>query len=690
MSTPNRLIHETSPYLLQHAHNPVEWYPWGEEALNKARSEDKPLLLSVGYAACHWCHVMEHESFTDPDTAAVMNEHFVNVKVDREERPDIDNIYMNAVVAMTGQGGWPMTVFLFPDGMPFFGGTYFPPDEKAARYRMPGFKQILLSISDAYRTRRDELESRGQQLLDHLHQSSQAVAAGDLDIDMLDEALQTLGDSYDLRNGGFGGAPKFPQPMTLEFLLRSHVRTSSTQPLGMLEHTLSKMAQGGMYDQLGGGFHRYSVDEQWLVPHFEKMLYDNAQLARLYLETFQVTGDTFYRQIAEETLDYMVREMRHPDGGFYSTQDADSPPYSGAENEEGAFFVWTPEEVRDILGPDTSLFCQVFDVTTKGNFEGKNILHISRPLEEIARVTGVPLERLQAVVEKGKARLWAMRENRIKPARDEKILTAWNGMALRAFAVAGAALDRADYLAVAQYNASFVLANLRRPDGRVLRSWKDGKATLSGYLEDYAQLADGLLSLHAVDGNPRWLNEALHLADEMLALFWDDSLGAFYDTANDHEQLITRPRDFGDNATPSGTSVATEVLLKLAALTGNETYRTRAEQVLGGLATVLRRYPTGFGRVLCAADLALARLREVALVGDPAAPDMRDMLGVVHGAYRPYTVVAIKTPDDGPDVALLKGRTQLAGQATAYVCENFACHLPVTEAEALRQQLEMR
>jgi hypothetical protein len=622
-----------------------------------------------------------------------MNEHFVNIKVDREERPDIDSIYMNAVVAMTRQGGWPMTVFLLPNGTPFYGGTYFPPDDKAARYRMPSFKQVLRSLAEAYHSSRDELESRSQELLEHLRQqTSHASAEGKLNRDLLEEALMNLGNAFDLRNGGFGGAPKFPQPMTLEFLLRSHARASDSQTLGMLEHTLYKMARGGMYDQLGGGFHRYSVDDIWLVPHFEKMLYDNAQLARMYVETFQVTGDPFYRRVAEETFAYLMREMRHPQGGFYSTQDADSPEYEGGESEEGTFFVWTPDQIREVLGADATLFSQIFGVTAQGNFEGRNILHLPRPLEDIVRVTGVTEDRLFEVMERGRSLLWAVRERRIKPARDEKILTAWNGMALRAFATGAAALDRADYLEVAQHNADFLLTNMRGDDGRILRSWKDGKAVLPGYLEDYALLADGLLALYGVDGNSRWLSETIGLANDMLDLFWEHDIGGFYDTSYDHEKLITRPRDVGDNATPSGNSVAADVLLRLAVLTGNDTYRARAEQTLGGMAELLRRFPTGFGRALCAADFALARVREVVLVGDMAAPDMRDLHSVLLHNYWPNIVLAVKPPESDEVLAdlglpLLEGRDRVDGKATAYVCEGFTCKMPVIDAASLRQQL---
>ncbi len=694
MNTPeysNRLLHETSPYLLQHAHNPVDWYPWGPEALQKAQAEDKPILVSIGYAACHWCHVMEHESFEDPDTAALMNEHFVNIKVDREERPDLDSIYMTAVQAMTGQGGWPLNTFLLPDGTPFYGGTYFPPESKATRYGVPSFKQVLLSVADAYKHRRADLTNAGQELLAHLRRlSAGQTTMGTLSVQTLETAFKDLARNFDRTHGGFGQAPKFPQPMTLEFLLRYHIRTGNTDARHMLEHTLRQMALGGMYDQLGGGFHRYSVDAFWLVPHFEKMLYDNALLARLYVETFQMTGDTFYRRIAEETLAYMQREMLHDAGGFYSTQDADSATHVGGHKEEGAFFVWTPEQVREALGSDAALFCQIFDVTLHGNFEGHNILHRPRPLDEIARVTGVALERLEDIVARGRTRLFAIREQRPKPDRDEKVLTAWNGMALRAFATAAAAFDRADYLQVAQRNADFLLRALCRADGRVLRSWKDGQARLLGYLEDYALLADGLLALYGVDGNSRWLQATLTLTDAMLDLFWDETLPGFYDTAHDHEALVTRPRDISDNATPSGNSVATDVLLRLAALTGKVTYRTRAEQVLSSQAEMLRRFPMGFGRLLCAADFALAPVQEVALVGDPAASDMQALLRVMHAAYRPYVVLAQLHPGDhlAPTLTpLLQARPMINGIATAYVCANFTCKQPVTEPGELQAQL---
>jgi uncharacterized protein YyaL (SSP411 family) len=677
----NRLIHATSPYLLQHAHNPVDWYEWGAEAFARARAEDKPVLLSVGYAACHWCHVMAHESFEDAATAQVMNEHFVNIKVDREERPDIDSIYMTAVQAMTGGGGWPMTVFLTPDGVPFYGGTYFPP---TPRYRMPAFTQVLLSIADAYRNRRDELLSAGNELLEHMRTASaSSLAEGQITHAVLDEAYAMLHGQFDPSYGGFGRAPKFPQPMTFEFLLRYAQRTNTALAWEMLHKTLHAMAEGGMYDQLGGGFHRYSVDEQWLVPHFEKMLYDNALLARVYTEMFQATGEPFYQRIAEETLDYLVREMRHPDGGFYSTQDADS------EGEEGKFFVWTPAELREVLHGDALVFAQVYDVTERGNFEGKNILRLLRPPAEVARVTGMSVERIESALAQGKRLLFAARERRIKPGRDEKVLTAWNGMALRAFAHAARAFGRNDYRMVAEQNADFLLRELRDADGNLLRAWKDGRAgSVPAFLDDHALLADGLLALYEATFAPRWLIEARALADVMLARFWDDTISGFYDTAADHEALVVRPRDTGDNATPSGNSAAADVLLRLAAIFDLPEYRARAEAILGSLAPFLARYPTGFGRYLAAAEFALGTPHEIALVGDPAAPDMQALCAVIFQPFRPNKVVVQRGSAAAAFTSpLLEGRTQLDGRATAYVCQHYACRLPVTDPAALAAQL---
>jgi len=682
----NRLINSTSPYLLQHAHNPVDWYPWGEEALARARAENKPILLSIGYSACHWCHVMEHESFENETTAALMNSSFICIKVDREERPDLDSIYMTAVQAMTGTGGWPLNVFLLPDGTPFYGGTYFPPDEKAARYRMPSWNQVLESVAQAFANDRSSLELAGTELLGHVRRVAEHIGdPGALQRNILDQAVLRIKHDFDSENGGFGGAPKFPQPMILDFLLRSYMHNRDTQTLEVLRVTLDKMARGGIYDQLGGGFHRYSVDDIWLVPHFEKMLYDNAQLARLYAEAYLALGDPFYRRISQETLDYVVREMRHPEGGFFSAQDADS------EGEEGKFFVWSFSEIRELLGGDSLIFSQIYGVTLEGNFEGKNILNIQRPVSEVARVMGMSTEQLEAIVDRARAKLFEAREKRAKPARDDKILTAWNGMMMRAFVVASQAFQRPDYLEVAIQNAEFLLRSLRRADGRLLRTWKDGRAnTILGYLEDYAHLIDGLLALYGATGEARWLQESIRLADDALLLFWDDETLLLYDTANDAESLVTRPRDISDNATPSGNSAFVSVLLRLAALSGRDLYRERAEQVLSSLAGSLAQFPLGFGRMLCALGDALSPSQEVVIVGERARPDTQALWEVYNQRYRPHSVAVPLDPND--QVAqqltpLLQGRSMLDGRATAYVCQNFACQLPVTTPEDFRRQL---
>ena len=674
----NRLADETSPYLLQHADNPVDWYPWGEEALGRARAEDRPILLSVGYSACHWCHVMEHESFEDPAIAALMNELFVNIKVDREERPDIDSIYMSAVQAISGRGGWPMTVFLTPDGSPFWGGTYFPPEDRG---HMPGFPRVLRSVAEAYRTRRHEVDQSATQLRATLQREVLPSARGPLSLELLDRATDNLLPQIDAREGGLQGAPKFPQPMILEFLLRSHRRTGRELALGAVELTLRKMAAGGIYDHLGGGFHRYSVDAVWLVPHFEKMLYDNAQLVRVYLQAYQATGDTLYRRIVEETLEYVRREMTHPHGGFYSTQDADS------EGVEGKFFVWTPAEVLAALGEeDGRLFCAYFDVTEHGNFEHANILHPIGSVEDAAGRVGVEPERLRAAIERGKRELFALREGRVKPGRDEKVLTSWNGLMLRAFAEAAAALDRADYREIALRNAEFVLRDLRR-DGKLLRTWKDGRAKLNGYLEDYAFYADGLVALYEATFDLRWLRGAAEIADVMLEQFADPR-GGFYDTGKDHERLVSRPKDLFDNATPSGNSVAADVLQRLALLTGEERYRRAAEGVLGLLGPLAAQHPAAFGRLLCALDFSLGAPKEVAIVGRTDAPDTHALLRTVFTPFLPNKVVAAAPPGAAPpEVPLLADRPARDGRATAYVCQNYACQAPATTSEELAAQL---
>ena len=679
----NRLVDETSPYLLQHKDNPVDWYPWGEEALEKAREEDKPVLLSVGYSACHWCHVMERESFEDEETARMMNEHFVNIKVDREERPDIDSIYMSAVQALTRHGGWPMTVFLTPDGAPFYGGTYFPPVPSRG---MPSFQQLLLSLADAYENRRDEVLKSAESVRDYLRTSTGATMpkAEATGAEILDRAAASLLSQLDRRFGGFGRAPKFPQTMNLEVLLRHHHRTGERAALDAVELTLRSMANGGIYDQLGGGFARYSVDEYWLVPHFEKMLYDNALLSRLYLETHLATGDPFYRRIAEETLDYVLRDMTSEEGGFFSAEDADS------EGEEGKFYVWTPEEIETALDPeDAKLAARYWDVTERGNFEGKNILHVPRPPEAVAAEFGLASEELRERIIGIREKLLAVRESRVRPGRDEKILAAWNGLMLRSFALAARVTDREDYRQAAVKNATFLLEKLKE-DGRLHRSYKDGRARFNGYLEDYAMAADGLVALYEATFGTHLLVEADALCDAVSELFWDEEGRAFYDTPADHEELVTRPRDVYDSAAPSGTSVATEVLLKLALLLDRNDYRQRAEDLLEELSGGMEKIPGAFGRLLCSLDFSISEPREVAVVGDPDAPDTRALVAKIYEGYLPNKVVAGRAPDDDEAaglIPLLAERPTQDGRATAYVCVQYACQTPTTEPEELARQL---
>jgi uncharacterized protein YyaL (SSP411 family) len=676
----NNLINETSPYLLQHAHNPVDWFPWGEAALNKAREEDKPILLSIGYSACHWCHVMEHESFEDEEIAKLMNENFVNIKVDREERPDLDQIYMSAVQMMTGHGGWPMTMFLTPDGVPFYGGTYFPPED---RYNMPAFPRILLSVAEAYRSQKDQVASTATTMLGELRRVGLAEASREmLAREILDGAFRRISSSYDRTNGGFGGAPKFPPAMNLEFFLHTWHRSGSTEALEMVEHTSRKMAEGGMYDQIGGGFHRYSVDAKWLTPHFEKMLYDNALLSQLYLHLYQITKNPDARRVAEETLDYVVREMTDAQGGFYSSQDADS------EGHEGKFFVWSRAEIFKLLGEsDGNLFCDFFNVTERGNFEGENILNITSSLADVAARHSVSVEHLQTVIAGGRRKLFEVRERRIKPGRDEKILTAWNGLMLASFAEASAILDRSDYLSVAEANAHFLLNHLQR-DGLLLRTYKDGAAKLNAYLEDYACLIHGLVSLYEATGTLIWIEAAVSLADKMIEQFWDENDGAFFFTGKSHEQLIVRSKEFMDNATPSGNSIATLSLLRLGLLTGSEDYRRRATAVLRLMADQVRRYPSAFGFALGALDFYLDSPLEVVIVGS-AETLLDDLLRTLRETYLPNRVIALCSRDHEKAAALVPlfiGRNTLANQPTAFVCRANTCQTPVyTPAEFLKQ-----
>jgi uncharacterized protein YyaL (SSP411 family) len=680
----NRLASETSPYLLQHAHNPVDWYPWGPEAFDLARREDRPVLLSVGYSACHWCHVMERESFENDDIAALMNRLFVSIKVDREERPDVDQIYMQAVQSMTGRGGWPMTVFLTPDGVPFYGGTYFPPVD---RHGMPAFPRLLQSIADAYHGRRGEVLEAGRQLVENMQQSERLTrSASPLAKEVLVGAYLGLSGEFDKRDGGLGQAPKFPQPMAWEAILRVWKRTGDPRALEMLRHTLTRMARGGIYDQLGGGFHRYSVDGQWLVPHFEKMLYDNAQLASLYLHGWLATGEAEYRRVTEETLDYVLREMTHPAGGFYSAQDADS------EGVEGKFFVWSREEIRAVLGDETlaRAVLAYWGVDDGANFEGHSILFVPREPAEVAKTLGVSPDELAARIARARQTLYAQREKRVHPGLDDKVLASWNGLMLSALAEAAAALGRLDYLAAAVRNAEFLASSMVR-DGRLLRSWKDGQARITGYLEDHAMVGAGLLALYEATFDRRWLDESRRLAEETLRLFWNTERATFFDTGHDQESLVVRPRNIFDNAVPSGTSVTIEWLLRLAIVTGLERYEAIALQALRPMADVMQKHPSGFGRYLCALDFHLGPVAEVALVWPAGAERAAAPLTeTVFRRYQPNRVVvgAAAGAPGAAGLPLLADRGAVEGKPTAYVCRRYVCQLPVTEPDALARQLD--
>ena len=680
----NKLIDETSPYLLQHAHNPVDWYPWGSEALERSRNEDKPILLSIGYSACHWCHVMEHESFENSDIARLMNENFVCIKVDREERPDLDSIYMNAVQMMTGHGGWPMTMFLTPELKPFYGGTYYPPEDRRG---MVGFPRVLRAIADSYQNKREDILSSAEAITAELKKSDRFTASNEmLTTEVLNSAFSALSGNFDQANGGFGGAPKFPPSMTLMFLLRHHKRTHSPQALTMVETTLQKMAGGGMYDHLGGAFARYSVDARWLVPHFEKMLYDNALLTRIYLYAYQQTKNPVYRRVAEETLEYIIRDMTDRSGGFYSSEDADS------EGEEGKFYVWTRAEVVDILGEqDGEVFCEFFDVTQEGNFEhGHSILNTPRSLEEFAGEKGRGIDEVSRIVHTGKRKLFNSRERRVRPGRDDKSLAAWNGLMLTAFAEAANILGRDDYRQVAVRNAEFLTTQLMR-DGRLLRTYKAGQAKLNGYLEDYAYVIEGLLAVYEATFELKFFTQARELADTMIAQFWDEQDGGFYFTSSDHEELITRTKDYFDNATPSGNSVAAAVLLKLGLLTQEPDYTRRAVTVLRTMRPAMSRYPSAFGYMLSALDFYLSEPKEIAIVGTLDSHEVRSFVEEIYSRYIPNKIVAASEPNDehaASAITLLAGRSAIHGQATAYVCRNYTCLEPATTVEELAARLE--
>ena len=675
---PNRLAHETSPYLLQHAGNPVDWWPWGAAALARAREEDKPILLSIGYAACHWCHVMAHESFEDAETARLMNERFVSIKVDREERPDLDGIYMQAVQAMTGQGGWPMTVFLTPSGEPFYGGTYFPPDD---RHGLPGFRRILLSVSEAWRAKRDDVRRAADSLLEMYAAGAtigeSRAAAGrpaGMTPEALDQAYRDIARRFEPMAGGFGGAPKFPQAMALDFLLRRWSRTGDDRALHIVSHSFRKMSRGGICDQVGGGFHRYSVDALWLVPHFEKMLYDNALLANLGVHLWQATGDAEVRRVATATLEWVMREMTDARGGWYSSLDADS------EGEEGKFYVWSLDELERALGDDAAWAIPYFGATDVGNFEGRNILTAEHPAHAGGPdVTPGALSRVQRVLRE-------LRSKRVWPARDEKILASWNGLMLRAMAEGARVFGDDAYHAAALNNGAFLWREMVR-DGRVFRTHTRGETRIPGFLEDQAAVALGFLALYQLTFERSWFERARTLAHACVAHFWDDATNTFYDTSSDHEKLVTRPRDIADNATPSGTSLATELLLTMAELTGDAAARRKASHVLDTLAEPMTKYGTMFAHLLGAADLAVHGAVEVAIAGDPHADDFGALASAVASRYVPSLVLAGGSGASVRGLGLMEGRVAIGARATAYVCRNYACQAPATDAAALSLQL---
>ena len=681
---PNRLAGETSPYLLQHANNPVDWMPWGPDALARAKLLDRPIFLSIGYAACHWCHVMERESFEDEATATFLNDRFVSIKVDREERPDLDSIYMGAVQAMTGSGGWPMSVFLTPEGQPFYGGTYFPNEP---RHGMPSFRQVLEGVAEAWRTQRNEVTAAGQRMTSALAESARAAVPGGeavIDAGFFRVVNDAFDARFDTRNGSWGGAPKFPQPMTLEYQLR-RMAAGVKAPGAMIRFTLDKMADGGIRDQLGGGFHRYATDSRWLIPHFEQMLYDNAQLARVYLHAYQAFSGAVsvrYREVAVGILDYMLRELRRDDGAFASSQDADT------DGEEGATFTWSAAEIREVLGQDEPFdrFAAAYGVTEAGNWEGTNIL------SRLWSTTSDPPTRdddgLEASLAGSRAKLFEARGRRPQPARDDKALAAWNGLAIAAFAEAGRLLGKERYTAAAIGAAEAIVGGLLRNDGSLGRSWKDGRAVGSGILEDYADLADGLLALYETTFDERWFTLARQFADAILDRFADPA-GGFFDTAVDHEKLITRPKESQDNATPSGAAMAATVLLRLAAFTGEGRYRDAAERAIGTVAPLMSQYPTAFAQWLVAASFAAGDSVEVAVIGDPADGATRDLLEPVWSTWRPFQVLAVASPSEAAEsvIDLLHDRPPIDGRPAAYVCRDFVCLVPVTTASRLIDQL---
>ncbi len=676
----NKLKQETSPYLLQHADNPVDWLPWGEEAFERARNEQKPIFLSIGYAACHWCHVMAHESFEDPETAEIMNAYFVNVKVDREERPDVDSIYMDAVVALNDQGGWPLSVFLTPDGRPFFGGTYFPPQR---RFNMPAFREVLESIHQEWTGNRERVERIGEQLSQRVQAKPVFDQTRDrLEVAALDSAAEQLFERYDWKFGGWGSAPKFPAAATIEFLLQRYHRKRDRLALDMARHVLRSMANGGMFDQVGGGFHRYSVDEKWLVPHFEKMLYDNAVLLPAYLHVWQITGEDDFRRVVEKTMGFLMREMQDEQGGFYASLDADS------EGEEGKYYVWTENELREALSDeaDIELAVDVYGLETGPNFEGANILYIPALLDEIAEKHDLSEESLLSQLEAIESELLRARSERVRPATDDKVITAWNGLLLIALAESARALDNSQYLQAAQDLAQFLVADLKTDSGW-RRTWRQGQAKHKATLRDLTAAALGFLALYETDFNTGWFEEAEGITEQILENYQDPD-GGFFDTHQDQSDLITRPKTIQDSPIPSGNSLAVQLLLKMYNLTGNDRYAAPADAALRGMQSLASQHPSAFAGWLIALDYAIGPSLQLALIGNPEEAGTLRFLDVVNQRYLPLLMRAAGQPEENVQPELLQGREMLEDKPTAYLCQGFVCNKPTNSPDEFVTQLE--
>ncbi|EFK08668.1 conserved hypothetical protein [delta proteobacterium NaphS2] len=682
----NALIHEKSPYLLQHAENPVDWYPWGKGAFLKAKNEDKPVFLSVGYATCHWCHVMAHESFEDPETARILNDHYVSIKVDREERPDLDKIYMSVCQALTGRGGWPLSVFLTPERIPFFAGTYFP---KIGHQGLIGFPELLLKLGKLWKEDRERLLTAGDEITEHLRNSELGGSVEkSLDMEVLNKAGVQLSRSFDPRWGGFGGAPKFPSPHQLTFLLRRHVRSKNARDLEMVEKTLQSMRRGGLFDHIGYGFHRYSVDEKWFAPHFEKMLYDQALLAMAYTEAYQVTGKSFYARVAREIFTYVLRDMTSPEGGFYSAEDADS------EGVEGLFYLWTPKEVQEILGTESAdLFCDYFDIRERGNFEeGRSIPHMREPLSTFAEGRNMGVKRLVSLLRQGREKLFSARQKRIHPLKDDKILTSWNGLMITALFKGYRALGDAAYVTAAQNSLQFILNTLRKEDGCLIRRYREGETAHAGYLDDYAFLVWALIEGYESTFNPNHLKTAMVLTHTMLDLFWDSENGGFFFTGRENETLIARSRDAQDGAIPSGNSVAALTLLQLGRLTGDTSFEEKANALMQAFSGQMDAYPSAHTQMLQALDFVIGPTQEVVIAGTRHDRNTDVMLKVIQQNFLPRQVALLVSSNEERErvaglAPYVKEMVPVEGKATAYICRRHACQAPVTDPEAMEKAL---